>query len=156
MIILQIYTCLRDRLMAAMIFVKSLPAAPTNGSPCRSSSNPGPSPTNTSLAAAWPLPKTMWVRLDASLHRWQSPISERIFASGSARKAAGCDHPASFSRLSGEQSKPRWPLAANKRRLQFISSIASKMVCFVIITLKRNDAFESIENVIRFEESIVG
>jgi hypothetical protein len=30
------------------------------------------------------------------------------------------------------------------------------MICFVIIALKRNDAVELIENVIRFEESIVG
>ena len=39
----------------------SRPAGPTNGSPLRSSTSPGCSPTNTTRASAGPMPKTVWV-----------------------------------------------------------------------------------------------
>ncbi len=43
--------------------VRSWPARPTNGSPLRSSSSPGPSPTNISFASGLPTPKTtLWRR----------------------------------------------------------------------------------------------
>src|SRR6185295_15293205 len=64
--------------MATIIFVSSWPAAPTKGSPVRSSSAPGASPTKTSGASGLPTPKTMLVRLSLSLQRWQSPRSARI------------------------------------------------------------------------------
>ena len=41
-----------------MILVSSCPARPTNGSPCRSSSSPGASPTNISDAVGLPTPNT--------------------------------------------------------------------------------------------------
>ena len=44
----------------------SLPAAPTNGSPCRSSLAPGASPTNIRSASALPAPNTTDVRVAAS------------------------------------------------------------------------------------------
>src|SRR5271167_941515 len=40
----------------------SLPERPTKGSPARSSSRPGPSPTNSRSAVGAPTPKTTWVR----------------------------------------------------------------------------------------------
>ena len=46
--------------MASIICVSSFPARPTNGSPCSSSSRPGPSPTKTSCAFGLPTPKTMF------------------------------------------------------------------------------------------------
>ena len=45
-----------------MIFVRSWPARPTNGSPCASSSAPGASPTNINSARGLPTPKTTCVR----------------------------------------------------------------------------------------------
>src|SRR5918995_30787 len=48
--------------MSAMSPVRSLPARPTNGMPCLSSSAPGPSPTNTRSAAGSPSPNTTWLR----------------------------------------------------------------------------------------------
>src|SRR5215207_2531256 len=48
--------------MSAMSPVRSWPARPTNGMPWRSSSAPGPSPTNTRSAPGSPSPKTTWLR----------------------------------------------------------------------------------------------
>src|SRR5215207_322784 len=45
-----------------MIFVSNWPALPTKGSPARSSSAPGASPTNINSASGLPTPKTTWVR----------------------------------------------------------------------------------------------
>ena len=56
---LQIKTSFLVRPIASIIFVRSFPALPTKGSPCSSSSLPGPSPTNTSLAFGLPSPKTI-------------------------------------------------------------------------------------------------
>src|SRR3984957_13618019 len=41
---------------------RSLPDRPTKGSPARSSSRPGPSPTKSRSAVGEPTPKTTWVR----------------------------------------------------------------------------------------------
>ncbi len=50
----------------AMIRLRSCPAFPTNGSPCRSSSAPGASPMKQSSGSSGPTPKTVCVRVDAS------------------------------------------------------------------------------------------
>ncbi len=56
-----------------MILVSSCPAFPTNGSPCKSSSSPGASPTNISSASGLPTPKTTCVRVAARCgHRVQT------------------------------------------------------------------------------------
>src|SRR6266581_7924814 len=49
--------------MRASRVSSSLPAAPTNGSPCRSSLNPGASPTIITLAGHGPTPGTACVRV---------------------------------------------------------------------------------------------
>src|SRR5262245_34700549 len=48
--------------MVWMILVRSWPAAPTNGSPCLSSSAPGASPTNINAALISPTPNTTFLR----------------------------------------------------------------------------------------------
>ena len=59
--------------IASMIFVSSWPARPTNGSPCRSSSSPGASPTNINRACGLPTPNTTWRRPSVcSLQRVQA------------------------------------------------------------------------------------
>src|ERR671937_1521821 len=55
----------------------SLPAAPTNGTPCLSSWKPGASPTNIRSASGSPEPKTTWVRPCASAQRVQPATSSR-------------------------------------------------------------------------------
>ena len=67
-----------------MSCVSSLPARPTNGSPCRSSCSPGPSPTNSRSASARPTPNTTCVRPAASLH---SVHVDAASAATSARRA---------------------------------------------------------------------
>src|ERR1700722_10164388 len=47
----------------------SLPERPTKGSPARSSSRPGPSPTKSRSAVGEPTPNTTWVRPLANGHR---------------------------------------------------------------------------------------
>ena len=59
--------------------VSSWPARPTNGSPCRSSCSPGPSPTNIRSACGSPTPKTTWVRVAAS---GTARAAERVHAPG--------------------------------------------------------------------------
>ena len=73
-----------------MISVSSCPARPTKGSPRRSSSRPGASPTKTSSALGLPTPNTKFVRPGCSLQRVQSPIAARSWGrSAAARTAAG-------------------------------------------------------------------
>src|ERR1044071_4193259 len=56
-----------------MIFVSNCPALPTNGSPCKSSSAPGASPTNISGESISPTPKTTLLRELANAgHFWQT------------------------------------------------------------------------------------
>src|SRR5690348_5452294 len=52
--------------MRASSVSRSLPAAPTNGSPCRSSLKPGASPTIMIVAGQGPTPGTAWVRVACS------------------------------------------------------------------------------------------
>jgi hypothetical protein len=66
--------------MAPIIFVKSWPASPTKGSPWMSSLLPGASPMKTSSASGLPTPKTMFLRVGASLQRVHSPSSSRTCA----------------------------------------------------------------------------
>ncbi len=56
--ILHIYTSSLFSPIASIIFVSSMPALPTNGLPCASSSKPGASPINISFACVLPEPKT--------------------------------------------------------------------------------------------------
>src|SRR2546429_4214738 len=56
----------RLKAMRASRVSSSLPAAPTNGSPCRSSLNPGASPTIITLAGHGPTPGTACVRVACS------------------------------------------------------------------------------------------
>ncbi len=66
--------------MAVIMLLSNCPARPTNGSPCASSSAPGPSPMNISSAFGSPVPKTICLRPNlASLQRWQlGPMSSRM------------------------------------------------------------------------------
>src|SRR5436309_7669071 len=69
-------------------FSSSLPAAPTNGTPCWSSWNPGASPTNISSASGWPEPKTACVRVEWSGQRVQQATSSASSRSALARATA--------------------------------------------------------------------
>ena len=62
-------TSLRSRPISLSSVSNSLPARPTNGSPCSSSLAPGASPTNIRSAFALPAPKTTLLRVAAS--SWQ-------------------------------------------------------------------------------------
>src|SRR5580765_6898727 len=66
--------------MPARSLPSSCPAAPTNGTPCLSSWNPGASPTNIRSAAGEPEPKTTCVRV------WES--GQRVHSATPSRKAA--------------------------------------------------------------------
>lgn len=80
---------------ARIILSRSLPAFPTKGRPVRSSSNPGPSPTNTNRAAGEPSPKTMCERWPCRRHRLQSPICSLV--SRRASSAFSTDDPGTGS-----------------------------------------------------------
>src|SRR6478672_1092825 len=54
--------------MSASSWSSSLPAAPTNGTPCLSSWKPGASPTNIRSESGFPEPNTTCVRPPASAH----------------------------------------------------------------------------------------
>src|SRR5437773_11564098 len=54
---------------------RSLPAGPTNGSPCRSSLKPGASPTIITSAGHGPAPGTACVRVACRLHLVQPRTS---------------------------------------------------------------------------------
>src|SRR5713101_2450265 len=60
------YTSARLSPMRPSSVSSSLPAAPTNGSPCLSSLNPGASPTIITSAGHGPMPGTAWVRVACS------------------------------------------------------------------------------------------
>ena len=75
--------------MPSIICVSSCPARPTKGSPCASSSAPGPSPTNTSRACSFPEPNTIFDLCSHSRQRRQSPISSWILSSVSSTGASG-------------------------------------------------------------------
>src|SRR5881392_3038087 len=71
--------------MRARSVSSSLPAAPTNGSPCRSSLKPGASPTIITSAGQRPTPGTAWVRV---AYRPQS-LQDRMVSWSSLRELAG-------------------------------------------------------------------
>ena len=78
------------RPIASMIFVSSWPARPMNAIPCSSSSRPGASPMNMRSAFGLPCPKTMLVRVGASLQRGhpaRNRSSERQIAHGAGTSA---------------------------------------------------------------------
>src|ERR687898_913744 len=71
--------------MTASSCSSSLPAAPTNGTPCLSSWKPGASPTNIRSAFGSPEPKTTCVRPPASAHFVQPATTSPKARSSSAR-----------------------------------------------------------------------
>src|SRR5271165_5333524 len=74
--------------MALIMLLSNWPARPTKGSPCTSSSAPGPSPTNIKSAQGLPTPKTICLRpCLCSLQRVQSPRSSRISLSAAMGSA---------------------------------------------------------------------
>ncbi len=75
---LAMKTSERFNSMALMIFVSNWPAKPTKGSPSRSSSAPGASPTNMIRASMFPTPNTVCVRVRARTgHFRQEATAER-------------------------------------------------------------------------------
>ena len=69
--VLQMNTSLRSSPISPRSLLRSLPAWPTNGSPCLSSLAPGASPTNIRSASALPEPNTTVVRVWCSGQRVQ-------------------------------------------------------------------------------------
>src|SRR5437763_8977182 len=73
------------------MLLSSCPERPTNGSPCSSSSAPGPSPTNINSACGLPTPNTICLRpCLCSLQRVQSPRSSRISLSAATGSVTPC------------------------------------------------------------------
>src|SRR6266516_4086804 len=71
--------------MPSSSWSSSVPAAPTNGTPCLSSWKPGASPTNIRSESGSPEPKTTWVRPPASAHFVQPATTSPKARSSSAR-----------------------------------------------------------------------
>src|SRR6056297_1924811 len=93
--------------MAWRMRSSSCPASPTNGSPRRSSSLPGASPTRTRLASGLPTPKTRFRRVFSSPQRQQSPRSLRISSRVSGRQAPWVDSGLSPMEQTGKSSIAR-------------------------------------------------
>src|SRR5438309_4144408 len=84
--------------MRASRVSSSLPAAPTNGSPCRSSLKPGASPTIMMSAGHGPTPGTACVRVAWRLHLTHARIS--AWSPSSSKDVLGDFD----SRLEGDQT----------------------------------------------------
>ena len=69
---------------SSIILVRSCPARPTNGTPCRSSSAPGASPMNMIRASGEPSEKTVCLRV---LHRRHVTQEETVFAKDFSSRA---------------------------------------------------------------------
>src|ERR1700743_2783554 len=92
------YTCSRGKPMASSMELSNCPARPTNGSPLRSSSAPGASPTMSQSAVGLPTPNTVWVRVALKLQRvhaatrarssWQFVPASRDAGKGGIETAA--------------------------------------------------------------------
>ena len=99
---LAIYTAFcRVRSSAASMASSNCPAAPTNGSPCASSSLPGPSPMNSHSALTSPTPGT------ACRRRWPSTQARQACIAGpSSSQASSAGSGADFSgaTMAGGQS----------------------------------------------------
>src|SRR4051812_47313782 len=95
------YTSSRERPISSSSFESSWPAAPTNGTPCLSSWNPGASPTNISSASGDPAPKTTCVRPAESAHFVQPATESRYARRSAAATAAAATTPATEAGLSG-------------------------------------------------------
>jgi hypothetical protein len=65
----------RAKPVAVRMPSNNLPADPTKGSPCSSSSAPGPSPTKSQGALAWPTPSTACLRSLHKAHALQSRVA---------------------------------------------------------------------------------
>src|SRR5680860_1295099 len=77
----------RERPMASSIWLSSCPARPTKGSPWRSSSAPGASPTKITSASASPAPNTAFVRVSCRGHRVH-PLTSSYSSTSSARRSS--------------------------------------------------------------------
>src|SRR5689334_6417378 len=95
--------------------VRSWPARPTNGSPCLSSSSPGPSPTTMRRARACPEPKATFVRLLQSLQSWQPWRARSCSRRASAGSGKGTE-----ARLRSRSPRSRWwrRVSASPRRVR--------------------------------------
>ncbi|SPE55271.1 hypothetical protein SBV1_2120009 [Verrucomicrobia bacterium] len=71
------YTSSRSIPACTSALSSSFPAGPTNGFPAKSSSKPGCSPTNTTLASLPPAPNTVWVARSHSGHARQPRAASR-------------------------------------------------------------------------------
>src|ERR1700687_4491003 len=91
------YTSCRPRPMRASNVSSGLPAAPTNGSPCRSSLKPGASPTIMMSAGQGPTPGTACVRVACRPHLTHARTS--VWSCSSSSDALGDFH----SRLERDQ-----------------------------------------------------
>src|SRR5256885_3881370 len=106
---LATYTSARVSPIPDSSWSSSLPAAPTNGTPCLSSWKPGASPTNIRSAAGSPEPKTTWVRPAARGQRVQPATEVAKAASSSARPSASvaaATAPAATASASAEAGLP--------------------------------------------------
>ena len=113
--------------MAAMILSSSCPAAPTNGSPTRSSSAPGASPTKQRSASSGPTPNTVCVASRRARGSGRRPPPDPRGRSIRATARRGCrpgpapgrrtatGTPAWRHRRRGLRATPR-PWAATRRR----------------------------------------
>src|SRR5579863_5732482 len=108
-----------------MSLSRSFPERPTKGSPARSSSRPGPSPTNMRSADGLPTPKTTCVRPEAKPQRVQVDASvatasractaawyRRGFAAPPATRPATGVEAAVSAQLGGELVEQAGELAA--------------------------------------------
>src|SRR3954447_7258286 len=98
----------------------SLPAWPTNGTPCLSSWKPGASPTNIRSARGLPAPKTTCVRPCASLHRVQLAVAAAYPSSDSG---GATDRALTEASLRGtpDGHDPRPPAAARRLHLDLVA-----------------------------------
>ena len=86
----------------------SWPDRPTNGSPRRSSSRPGASPTNIRSASGSPTPKTTWVRVAAN--------GQRVHPAASAASSASRDPGATAASYCRSPPGPVRPTASGRHR----------------------------------------
>src|SRR5437868_14962563 len=103
---LVMYTSDRLNEIRASSVSRSLPAAPTNGSPCLSSLNPGASPTIFTLAGHGPTPGTACVRVACSPHdlhalmvSWSLSSSAGALSDSHSRLCKGDELAAVMNRL---------------------------------------------------------
>src|SRR5580704_9089488 len=105
------YTCSRANPMACSMELSNCPARPTNGSPLRSSSAPGASPTMSQSACGLPTPNTVCVRVALKPHRVQAATRAR-----SSFQSAPASRAGDTSRVAGTSCATGTSRAAGTRR----------------------------------------